>query len=221
MFPKFLQPVSLYFRSRRNRRLCALIDEIWAGHSRPIEVLDVGGSLLFWLSIPEATRAKCNIRLLNLPEAYELACSEKEEAIRPSFTFLTGDARDLSLFADKSLDLVICNSVIEHVGTWADMTKTAKEILRTGKRGWVQVPAFEFPLEQHFLLPMIHWFADPVQIRLLKWFHGPFKSWPAYDQQMAVQHMRPLTRSQIRSLFPDAALRTEWFVFPKSHMATW
>jgi ubiquinone/menaquinone biosynthesis C-methylase UbiE len=211
----------MFFRTRRNRRLCAIIDKLWEEKASPIEVLDIGGEPVFGLTIQEAYRAKCHISLINLAGAYERRFSDKEEYIKQSVTLLTGDARELSLFADKAFDLVVCNSVIEHVGSWTDMTKAANEARRVGKRGWVQVPAFEFPVEQHFLMPFIHWLADPVQVTLLRWLHGPFKSWPVYDQYMAIHHTRPLTRTQLRILFPGAALRSQWFLFPKSHIATW
>jgi ubiquinone/menaquinone biosynthesis C-methylase UbiE len=221
LFPRFLQPVSIFFRTRRNRRLCAIIDKMWEEKTGTLEVLDIGGSVVFWLSIPEAYRAKCHVSLINLPEAYEVNFSAEEEKIKQSITLLTGDARDLSLFSDKSFDLAICNSVIEHVGSWADMTKAANEARRVAKRGWIQVPAFEFPIEQHFLMPLVHWFADPIQVMLLRWLHGPFSRYTVFEQYMSVHHTRPLTRTQLRNLFPGAALRSEWFLFPKSHIATW
>jgi hypothetical protein len=67
----------------------------------------------------------------------------------------------------------------------------------------VQVPAFEFPVEQHFLLPFVHWFADPIQIKLLAALHGEFKKRSFHDQQMSVQHVRPLTRGSSAASFPE------------------
>ncbi|WP_264798764.1 class I SAM-dependent methyltransferase, partial [Acetobacter peroxydans] len=85
-----------------------------------MNVLDIGGSLVFWLSIPENTRNKCSIHTLNLPGVLENLPPE-EESLRKIVSMITGDARDLSMFADQSFDIVICNSVIEHVGNWLDM----------------------------------------------------------------------------------------------------
>jgi ubiquinone/menaquinone biosynthesis C-methylase UbiE len=116
---------------------------------------------------------------------------QKKKALRKTVTMIVGDARDLSMFADQSFDMVICNSVIEHVGNWLDMRVAANEARRVGKRGWFQAPAFEFPLEQHFLLPFIHWLADPLQVSIIKLFRPSFKALSVDDQYMAVYHTRP------------------------------
>jgi len=211
----------MYFRKRRNRRLVDTIEAIWlAKGKQPIDVLDIGGSLIFWLSIPEDVRAKCNIRLINLPGAYE-GLPPNEERLRASMELLIGDARDLSQFSDKSFDLVVCNSVIEHVGTWLDMRSAANEARRVGKRGWVQVPAFAFPLEQHFLIPFIHWLAEPLQVKLLRLLHKDFRRQSIDDQYMNVFYTRPFMRGQFEILLPDTDIRTEWLIFPKSYIATW
>ncbi|VVE22155.1 class I SAM-dependent methyltransferase [Pandoraea anhela] len=220
MFPTYLKPVSLLFRKRRNRRLVAMIERLWRDNERPVSVLDVGGSLVFWLSIPESARQKCDISLINLPGAYE-GLPPNEARLRGSFSLLIGDARDLSRFADQSFDLVVCNSVIEHVGSWIDMRTAAKEARRVGQHGWIQVPAFEFPIEQHFLLPFIHWLADTLQIWLLRRLHKEFRGPLSDDMFMAVFHTRPLTRSQLGHLFPETDIRSEWLLLPKSHVATW
>jgi hypothetical protein len=183
-------------------------------------VLDIGGSLIFWLSVPESAWAKCKLSLINLPGSYDGVAPE-EARIKDAAALLTGDARDLTRFADGSFDLVVCNSVIEHVGSWADMTAASGEARRVGRRGWIQVPAFEFPVEQHFLLPFVHWFADPIQVKTLSLLHREFKKASLFDRHMAVHHVRPLTRTQLKNLFPGAAIWSEWFIFPKSHIATW
>jgi ubiquinone/menaquinone biosynthesis C-methylase UbiE len=220
MFPSYLKPVSRFFRQRRNRPLVALINDLHAAAGRPIEILDIGGSIIFWLYIPQDVVEKCNISLVNQPGSYD-NLPEAEERIKHKFTLLTGDARDLKEFEDKQFDLVVCNSVIEHVGSWLDMENAANEALRLGQRGWVQVPAFEFPVEQHFLMPFIHWFANPVQVAVLGRLHSRIKRLGFHDRQMAVHHVRPLTREELTRLFPEAQIRSERLVIAKSHLATW
>ncbi|WP_025860918.1 class I SAM-dependent methyltransferase [Acetobacter papayae] len=102
---------------------------------------------------------------------------------------MIGDARGLSRFSDQSFDMVVCNSVIEPVGNWLDMRITDNEAKRVGKRGWIQTPAFGFPVEQHFLLPIIHWLADPFLVSLIKLFRPTFKTLSVDRQYMG----RPIT----------------------------
>jgi hypothetical protein len=221
VFPVYLKPVSNFFRKRRNRRLSLLIERLSLEKGGPLDVLDIGGSLIFWKSIPENVRVKCNIILINLPGSYDYAPPDEDLRIRQQVSLSIGDARDLSKFSDGSFDLVVCNSVIEHVGSWLDMEAAAAEARRVGRNGWVQVPAFEFPVEQHYIIPLVHWFADPIQIKTLALLHRSFQKRSFHDQHMTVQHVRPLTRTQLRHLFPEAEVWSEWIIFPKSHIATW
>jgi hypothetical protein len=185
-----------------------------------VDVLDIGGSIRFWQSDTNSTLSNVHISIVNVPGAYDDLPIEEENA-KNMFKLLTGDARNLSEFGDKAFDLIVCNSVIEHVGSWSDMSAAAAEALRVGKHGWVQVPAFEFPIEQHYILPLIHWFADPIQMKLLQTFHWEFRR-RVFDAQIGtIEHIRPLTRSQLRRLFPHARIWSEWLIFPKSHIATW
>jgi len=220
MLPGRLKLYSRFFRERRNRRLAALIEELWGQKGAALDVLDVGGATYFWTTLPEASRNKCNISLINLPGAYD-GDSAEEQRIRGEFQLLTGDARDLSQFQDRAFDLVVSNSVIEHLGVWPDMERAAREAFRVGKRGWVQVPAFEFPIEQHFLLPLVHWFAAPIQIAMLSFLRTGFGALGASEQHLAVHRVRPLSRSELTVLFPNCAIASQWIFLPKCHIATW
>ncbi len=221
MLPKRLLFVSQFFRGRRNRKLCDMIALRHREIGRKLDVVDIGGSYVFWMTIPEQYRAMCNISLVNMPGEYERIYIEDHAAIRDTVKSLTGDARSMPQFADGQFDLVICNSVIEHVGHWMDMKSAAAEARRLGRHGWIQVPAFEFPVEQHFITPLAHWFADPIQRRLLQLFNKTFRGRDADAMFMSMYHVRPLSRWQMRQLFPQATLRSEWLLFPKSHMAIW
>lgn len=112
---------------------------------------------------------------------------------------MIGDARGLSRFSDQSFDMVVCNSVIEPIENWLDMRITANEAKRVGKRSWIQTPAFGFPVEQHFLLPVIHWLADPFLVWLIKLFRPAFRTLSVDRQYMAAYHARPLTCTHVQS----------------------
>ena len=219
MLPKFLHPVSKWFRTRRNAKLVRLIDSLHAKAARPVNVLDVGGSYTFWQSV--ANSHKCTITLINLEEGYRnLSPVSAEE--RDRYRSEVGDARDLSRWQDRNFDLVTCNSVIEHVGTWSDMRKAAGELRRVGVRGWVQVPAFCFPLEQHFLLPFVHWFSEPITTWLVWNLRRDIRSYGWDGVRLNVTFCKPLSKGELRRLFPGDRTWTEWLaIFPKSHIVEW
>jgi ubiquinone/menaquinone biosynthesis C-methylase UbiE len=222
MFPKILAPVSRYFREKRNRPLGERIAKLHEEKGGLVEILDIGGSLTFWLSIREEIRAKTSITLINLPDALQVELTDEEKSLAGAVQRKVGDARDLSAFADGAFDLVVCNSVIEHVGDWSDMKKAAAEARRVGKGGWIQVPAYEFPIDQHFLLPFAHWLSYPAQIALLNVFGSAFFKTLSLDEQYGLlEHMRPLTRAHFRRLFPKEEIATEKLILPKSHIAVW
>jgi ubiquinone/menaquinone biosynthesis C-methylase UbiE len=219
MLPNFLKPVSLWFRARRNARLVKVIDKLHEKMGRPLSVLDVGGSFVFWQTVPN--RDKCQITLLNLEESthFEVDLSEAERA---RYQTVVGDARDLSRWQDDHFDLVTCNSVLEHVGLWTDVRNAAKELRRVGVRGWVQVPALGFPLEQHTLLPFVHWFSDPIMAWFVYNLRRDLRKWGWDGVRSSTAYIRPLAKMELRSLFPKAKIWTEWLaIFPKSHVAEW
>lgn len=70
--------------------------------------------------------------------------------------FIIGDCRKLP-FADKSVDIIFSNSVLEHVGNYEQQRFAANEIMRVGKRYFVQVPNKHFPIEPHYFIPLLQY----------------------------------------------------------------
>lgn len=78
---------------------------------------------------------------------------QRHEDVQP----LAGDATDLREFGDSSFDVVFSNSVIEHLFTFENQRRMAREVQRVGKAFWVQTPNFWFPMEPHFHVPGWQW----------------------------------------------------------------
>ena len=135
-------------------------------------------------------------------------------------------------FADRAFDIVFCNSVIEHVtvdkeNVWkiqssrafhrqalSRQAALAREIRRIGKGYFVQTPNKWFPIEPHTLLPfLIVVLPRPLHIRVLRltnkfWIMKMSPDW------------RPLTKQEMRTLFPDALVVEERMLgFSKSLIA--
>jgi hypothetical protein len=79
----------------------------------------------------------------------------------PDFGAVIGDGCRLP-FADKSIDCVFSNAVIEHM--LPEQQKTfAREIMRVGRSWFVTTPNFWYPIELHHKLPFIQFLPQRAQ----------------------------------------------------------
>lgn len=201
------------FRTARGHILRGQIERLSGHLGRPIVILDVGGRPDYWENVGyDCIR---EIRLLNI---------DADEIDRPRladvFTSEIGDARRLSGYDDKSIDLVHSNSVIEHVGSWNDMSAMAAEMQRVGLAGWVQTPAWEFPIEPHFRLPFLHWLAAPIRRAALK-LSRDYGKLDVAMRRHHVDRINLLSYPEVKSLFPGCDIYVERLVMPKSYSARW
>lgn len=128
----------------------------------------------------------------------------------PRYRSLVGDACDLSPFEAEGYDLAHSNSVIEHVGDWTNMRAMAEGMARIAPRYFVQVPYFWFPLEPHWRVPFLHWFADPIRAKFIKAFgFGSPAGQPMHVAMKRAQDARILDKDQVRALFPDGRIIEE------------
>ncbi len=135
-------------------------------------------------------------------------------------------------FDDRFFDIIYCSSVIEHVTVpkehvWQiksgvefrraaekQQAAFAVEVRRLAKRYFVQTPNKWFPIESHTWLPFVGYLPRNWQLRVL-----------SVSNRFWVKRTNPdwhlLTISDMRRLFPDAAItRERFFGLTKSIMAT-
>ena len=136
-------------------------------------------------------------------------------------------------FDDKEIDIVFCNSVIEHVTlpkklcvserfsreewksrSFQSQRRFAGEIRRIGKSYFVQAPHKSFPIESHTWLPIVNWLNHNQIVSLVRftdkyWVkHCGYVDWNLLGDQ------------EMRTLFPDATIKIErLWGFPKSVIA--
>jgi hypothetical protein len=194
-------PASLASRLRARR--LAFFANLLSSLSRPVTILDVGGTTAFWNNLDFA-KDGVKVIILNV---------KSEESDDARFESIVGDARDLSAFESKSIDVVYSNSVIEHVGTFEDQKKMAAEVRRVAKRYFVQTPNAWFPIEPHFLFPGFQFLPLKVRTYLLTRFR---LGWLARERDPArareiVDSIRLLTAAQMQTLFPEASIYRERF----------
>jgi len=128
----------------------------------------------------------------------------------------------------RSVDVVFCNSVIEHVTVdkkdkWnlrsgtkfkklalKRQAKMAGEIIRVGKKYWVQTPYRHFPFETHTWLPFTQYLPRPLQIETIKYFNRFWVKKTSPDFCL-------LSKSVAQLLFPHSEIIFErLFGLPKS-----
>jgi hypothetical protein len=178
-------------------------------------LIDVGGYPWYWTSYPQYVK---RIDTLNIHQVKWNNISEPHHHIRT----LIGDGCSLEM-SNQSYDIGFSNSVIEHVGSWERQKQFASEIRRVAKALWVQTPAFECPIEPHYLTPFIHYLSHPIQKKILRWC--TIWGWIAHPNaeqiKEVVETTRLLRKSEMYLLFPDCEIMTEkilWFI-PKSYIA--
>jgi len=201
------------FRFWRRKRMAQFESTIQPGENEL--VLDVGGYPQTWTAQPQVSK---RVDCLNLHQvSWDVSQSPNHR-----ITTTVGDGCSLA-YDDGAYDIVYSNSVIEHVGDWEKQQAFAKEIRRVGKRLWIQTPAYECPIEPHFIAPFVHWIPISVRRHLLRWF--TLWGWLTKPSQETIDETIAFTqllrKKQFQELFPDCDIITERLlgVFPKSYIA--
>ncbi|MDJ0553218.1 MAG: class I SAM-dependent methyltransferase [Microcoleaceae cyanobacterium MO_207.B10] len=174
------------------------------------KVLDLGGRPEMW----EMIDIDLDITLLNLSTELEKYNRNREKNWKQNYRWIEGDACSLPFFADGEFDLVFSNSVIEHIGGLEKQKMFAQNVRRLASSYWIQTPSIWFPIEAHCNLPL--WWFYPTSLK--QWW---INWWEKQGQEFIRQQMsetRVLTVSELRLLFPEAQVYTEYVAgFPKSY----
>jgi len=197
-------------RKKRNLYFLSLIIPI----TKPLSILDVGGTVEFWVNTDLINHNNVHITLLNL----QLSKSEYSNV-----ESVVGDARNLNMFKDSEFDIVFSNSVIEHVGDFNDQMKMANEIMRVGKRFFIQTPYYWFPIEPHYRSLFFQLY--PVWLKVYKLQHssinGRYSKFQNKSQAInEANRIRLLNMKEMKLLFPGSNIYRERFLgLTKSIMA--
>jgi len=178
------------------------------------KILDIGGDIQYWKNIGWQHPA-CKIHLLNL---YESKVPENE-----THQFSSSVGNGLSLEYKKGeVDLIFSNSVIEHVGSYANQQIFAGEVRRVSDKYIVQTPSIWFPLEPHSLIPLFQFLPHPIRALLIMTFNiNYFPKAKTYKAAIIVSHSTLMfTHKRFKQLFPEAEIQVERFLgIPKSYTA--
>jgi hypothetical protein len=165
-----------------------------------MSVLDLGGRVETWQHAP--VRGK-HVHVVNL---------EEPPGELPGWAeFDRADACSLpGRIARRRYDLVFSNSVIEHVGGHERRRRFAAAARSLADRYWVQTPYRYFPVEPHWVFPVMQFL--PVAARTTLAHRWPLAHTRPRDRTGALESVmwtELLDRTQMRYYFPDATLRAE------------
>ncbi len=176
-------------------------------HVAGYTVLDLGGTADYWRRAPVRPM---NVTVVNLHEP-----GEPSEGIEP----LLADA--CTFTPTRGYDLVVSNSLLEHVGGRASRRRLAEVIATSAPRHWVQTPYRYFPIEPHWLFPGMQFL--PVSARVGVARYWPLQHTRSPDRRDAVESVLGIEligRTEMADLFPSSTLRFEWVAgLPKSLIA--
>jgi hypothetical protein len=203
-----IHPILRFFRARRGRLLLGQFPDLVH-----LNILDLGGSQHFWEALGVAVPFE-RITIMNVSDAETGGMQPGRERIRVALYDGVRIPAD-----DGQYDLVVCNSVIEHVPP-ERRAALAREMRRVGLRLFVQTPAHEFPIEPHFLLPFLHWLPRRLAYRLV--FVSPWRLLSRPRRAVIDSYFsgtKLLREAELRALFPDATVHGEYFLgLRKAHV---
>ncbi|NDZ93620.1 class I SAM-dependent methyltransferase [Streptomyces sp. SID6673] len=188
-------PRSLSSRARRKRwqKFIEVFPDIG-----DMQVLDLGGMADYWLAAPVTP---AHVTLVNL------ASTPSSDRI----TAVHGDACNLPEdVAAKTFDIVVSNSLIEHVGGHAQRAKLADTVRRSAPRHWVQTPYRYFPIEPHWLAPAFQFVPFEVRVRwTLRWRLGHMHADNRQEAVDLVNDVELIGLTQMRDYFPNSTIWAE------------
>ena len=210
----YSNPDSLGSRLRRKRfrHIETLVKRVLSVQDE-CKILDIGGTARYWNLLSPELLAKCAITISNL-EKVRGGDPSKNIPAKGIFKFHCGDGRNLYDIVENQYDISHSNSVIEHVGTIADMQRFSNELVRVGRYYYIQTPNVWFPIEPHYGVPFIHWLPTPLRVWLLtKWNIGFLKRYPSLQAAYRyAERINLIDYKTLKCLLPDGDTRKEKFL---------
>jgi hypothetical protein len=165
-----------------------------------MSVIDLGGTAEAWQRAPVRP---ARVHIVNL---------EKPPPDPPGWLRADhADACELPAeILDGGYDLVVSNSVLEHVGGHARRRMFADAVHRLADRHWVQTPYRYFPVEPHWVCPGMQFLPAAAKVAVAR--HWPLVHTPPADRAealRAVLDVELVGRTEMRAYFPNSRIVAE------------
>jgi hypothetical protein len=199
IWSKFIHPITHHFRRARGEFIARNFPNILTAR-----ICDLGGSRHFWEKLALPIKPE-NITIYNISADETQSMRSASDA---GISVVIYDGRNIPV-PDKHFDLLVCNSVLEHVPP-EQRADLAKEMRRVAKAGFCQTPAYSFPLEPHFIMPFVHWLPRRLGYHLIKISPWRILSRPSADTIKSYWwDTKLLGRRELENLFPGAQITPE------------
>jgi ubiquinone/menaquinone biosynthesis C-methylase UbiE len=187
------------FRQKRLKSFKEIVKKM----EKPITILDIGGSEIFWKNLNFHNDNNIHIKVLNITDT---------KTNYSNIEFICGDALDLNMYKDNIFDIVFSNSMIEHLYSKEKQMKVTKDIIRIGRYHYIQTPNKFFFMEPHYLLPYFQFFPRKIKyIILTRTKLSRFKYWEKSMAKQYLEEIRLISEHEMKIFFPDSILLKENF----------
>ena len=169
-------------------------------------MLDLGGSIHFWQEVGDILNPQ-SVVIMNIAADHQSVGSNA--SIDNISSIVLYDGKNIP-YGDKEIDLLICNSVMEHVPKSARLGLVT-EIERVSKRYVIQTPAKSFIIEPHFVMPVVHWLPRRlgrilVKISPLAVFNGRNYATAMFDEVNLLDYREVTTLFEERRIIREMSL---------------
>lgn len=176
--------VSSWARRRRWAKFVEVFPEIEQMH-----VLDLGGTPWYWRNAPVMPAHVTTVNLRHMDSTENITAVQGDVYSHPP----------------GSYDLVISNSLIEHVGGHSQRARLADVIAAAADRHWVQTPYRYFPIEPHWLAPGIQFLPFEARVKAtMLWKFGHCHKTDRAAAVDIVNEIELIGLTQMRAYFPDS-----------------
>uniref|UniRef100_A0A5Q5CCB2 Methyltransferase type 11 n=1 Tax=Mycobacterium sp. (strain JLS) TaxID=164757 RepID=A0A5Q5CCB2_MYCSJ len=165
-----------------------------------MHVLDLGGTPDFWKSAPVRPNKVTVVNIDAFPSTDSVLAVQGDACAPPPAV------------ANAQYDLVVSNSLIEHVGGHAQRARLAEVIHRSAPYHWVQTPYRYFPVEPHWLFPGLQFLPFAIRVEITnRWRLGHRFTESRQEAIDSVHEVDLIGVTQMADYFPRSAIWREKF----------
>lgn len=181
--------------SRRSLRFIELLRQF--PHLQELRVLDLGGTYDFWRQAPVRP---AHVTTMNLDDGVG------HDIWHHHVSADACDLDSLDLCAGR-YDLVVSNSLIEHVGGYHKRREFANVVHEAAPAHWVQTPNRYFPVEPHYIAPEFQFLPVRTCAQLVRrWPLAHERVYSFTDALDQVLTIELISATELRHLFPDSII---------------